>query len=77
MEINEEGKISQNGFRSFLSKKPMWTFWIAYILLCGILFGISYTVPMVQPWGVPILMIIPVGMIWGISIYKKQQLKEK
>ena len=76
MKVNEAGKMPQKYFTSFLSDKPMWAFWIAYTVICGVLYGIFYTLPRIHPWWLPIAVIIPVGMIWGTFVFKKQ-LNEK
>ncbi len=83
MEINEAGKTAQKGFSSFLSNKPIWAFWIAYIILSGVLFGIFYTAMylMSQLWWIPIIVIIAIGIIWGTLAYpkvpKEKKLEEK
>ncbi|MDA3852391.1 MAG: hypothetical protein PF447_14150 [Spirochaetaceae bacterium] len=74
MEINEVSKTAQRSFKSFLSDKPMWVFWIAYTLLCGILFGIFFTTLyfMAQLWWVPVIVVVVIGMLWGTLAYPNE-----
>ena len=71
MEAKEVGKSVQMNLMAFLSKKPIWAFWITYSVLSGILFGIFYTAMylMAQQWWIPVVIIIAVGMIWGTFAY--------
>ena len=74
MEINEVSKTAEKSFKSFLSHKPLWVFWIAYTLLSGILFGIFYTAMylMAQLWWVPVIVVIAIGLTWGTLAYPKE-----
>jgi len=74
MEINEVSKTAEKSFKSFLSDKPLWVFWIAYTLLSGILFGIFYTAMylMAQLWWVPVIVVIAIGLTWGTLAYPKE-----
>ncbi len=76
MEINEVSKTAKSSFGSFLSNKPLWAFWIAYTLLCAMLFGIFYGVIylMAQLWWVPVIAIIVIGMIWGTLAYTPEKI---
>lgn len=79
MEINEAGRTTQRNFKSFLSKKPLWAYWIAYTVLCGILFGIFYMVMflIVQLWWIPIIVIIVLGMLLGTLAFPNESRSHK
>jgi len=64
---------------SFLSEKPIWVFWIVFIVLSGLLFGIFYTVMylMAFRWWIAAVTIIAIGIIWGSITYKRKPDKEK
>ncbi|MBI9108891.1 MAG: hypothetical protein JEZ04_19265 [Spirochaetales bacterium] len=58
---------------SFLEGKPIWMHWIFYVILCGIIFGISYGMIFLLAlrWWVTVLAILSAGMIWGTIVFKQ------
>ncbi|MDA3900241.1 MAG: hypothetical protein PF637_06950 [Spirochaetes bacterium] len=73
MKINEVSKTTQKKVTSLLSDKPIWAFWLTYIVLSGILFGIFYTTMyfMVWKWWMLAMEILTIGLIWGTLKYKE------
>jgi hypothetical protein len=58
---------------SFLTGKPIWMHWIFFVVLCGIIFGISYGMIFLLAlrWWVAVLAILAAGMIWGTIVFKQ------
>ncbi len=69
--LENTGKAIEKKFTSFLSGKPIWIWWICYVLLIGVLFGLFYVVVVVltKQWWASVLIIIVAGMIWGTVMY--------
>jgi hypothetical protein len=58
---------------SLLTGKPIWMHWIFFVVLCGIIFGISYGMIFLLAlrWWVAVLAILSAGIIWGTIVYKQ------
>jgi polyferredoxin len=57
----------------FLSDKPLWVWWLFYLALTGVLFGISNLAIYflgIQVW-IGVLVLILFGLIWGTVNYYK------
>ncbi len=77
-EINEAGKTIQKSLLSFLSNKPIWVFWIAYTVLCGILFAYLYRdISHAHLWWIPAIVVIVIGMTWERSYIRKTQISRR
>ena len=69
--IDETGKAVGKEVGSFLSDKPIWAWWIVYVVLIGVLFGLFYTIfhLLTLQWWVTIIIIAVIGLIWGSVAY--------
>ena len=59
----------------FLQNKPVWAWWISYLVLTGGLFGIFYLAWYllgVKPW-LSVLLLIAGGIIWGSTKFYKSR----
>ena len=58
---------------SLLTGKPMWMHWIFFVILSGLIFGVSYGLIFLLAlrWWIAVLAILAVGMIWGTVFYKQ------
>ncbi|MBN2736078.1 MAG: hypothetical protein JXR70_03795 [Spirochaetales bacterium] len=75
-QVNDTGNELVKKVSGFLSDKPIWVWWISYVALTGVLFGISnlaiYLLG-IQVW-VGILVLILFGFIWGsVNFFKLQR----
>jgi len=68
--MNKENKtenILNKSINSVLADKPIWVWWLSYIVLTGVLFGIFYLVLYLLTinWWVGILILLITGIVWG------------
>jgi uncharacterized membrane protein len=62
---------------AFLAEKPVWVWWIFYVVATGVLFGVfslAFYLLTIQ-WWVAVLILFVAGIVWG-SI-KHMQMKGK
>ena len=67
------------GIADFLRDKPIWVWWLSYILATGALFGVFYLalyLLTIQAW-VAVLILLITGIIWGTVAYSHKNLKVK
>ncbi len=59
--------VVEKSIASFLSDKPIWVWWLSYIVLTGVLFGIFYLALYLLTinWWVGVLILLIVGIVWG------------
>jgi hypothetical protein len=73
--IEETGKEVEKQVVSFLSGRPVWVWWIAYTVFCGLIFGVLYLVfyVLMFKWWIDLILVIAAGIIWGtIAYYSKK-----
>ena len=78
--IDETGKAVGKEVGSFLSDKPIWVWWIGYVLLTAVLFAIFYLAfyVLTLKWWIDALLIIVIGLIWAtIAFFNKNPVKSK
>lgn len=78
-QVKDTGNIVINKVAGFLSDKPIWVWWLSYVALTGLLFGLSNLVLYLlglQVW-IGILVLILFGLIWGSVNYYKSRGKMK
>ncbi len=77
--ISKTGKTIKTEFGSFLSDKPIWTWWIAYTLAIGVLclVLIAALTLLTNKWWVTVLLIIVIGFIWGTLNFNKHTKQEE
>jgi hypothetical protein len=59
--------VVEKSIASFLSDKPIWVWWLSYIVLTGVLFGIFYLALYLLTinWWVGVLILLIIGIVWG------------
>lgn len=60
---------------AFLSNKPVWVWWVFYLAVTGVLFGIfslAFYLLTVR-WWVGVLILIATGTIWGSIKYSRMK----
>ncbi len=82
MKLQTTGKEIEKRFLSFLTGKPIWAWWISYVLIIGILFGVFYVVLklLTAYWWAIVILIVVAGIIWGTVAFmnaKPAATKEK
>jgi uncharacterized membrane protein len=82
-EVMEKNTAKENfimkGIAEFLLDKPIWVWWLSYILATGALFGVFYLalyLLTIQAW-VAVLILLITGIIWGTVAYSHKNLKVK
>jgi hypothetical protein len=64
---NKTENVLNKSINSFLADKPIWVWWLSYIVLTGVLFGIFYLVLYlltINLW-VGTLILLITGIVWG------------
>ncbi len=64
------GKIDR-----FLQKRPIWAWWISYVVITGGLFGLFYLAFYllgIKPW-LSVLLLITAGIVWGSTKFYKNK----
>jgi uncharacterized membrane protein len=64
---------------AFLLDKPVWAWWIFYIAVTGVLFGIfslAFYLLTIQ-WWVGVLILLVTGLVWGSVTYFQMKGKIK
>ena len=63
----------------FLNDKPLWVWWIAYLLITAGIFGlfnlINYLLGII-PF-VSVLVLIAIGLVWGYSAFARNRSKRE
>lgn len=74
MQVDEVGTAVKRNLRSFLSKKPMWVFWVAYTVLSGIIFSVFYAAMymMARQWWIPVVAVLGIGVVWGSFVFTNE-----
>jgi hypothetical protein len=65
--IHDTEKALVKKVKTFFSGKPIWVWWIWYIALSAVLFGVLYLAIyiLVMTWWVTLIIIILAGIVWG------------
>jgi hypothetical protein len=65
--IMKTDNVVEKSMASFLSDKPIWVWWLSYIVLTGVLFGIFYLALYLLTinWWVGVLILLIIGIVWG------------
>jgi ABC-type multidrug transport system fused ATPase/permease subunit len=65
--IMKTDNVVEKSIASFLSDKPIWVWWLSYIVLTGVLFGIFYLALYLLTinWWVGVLILLIIGIVWG------------
>lgn len=69
--IQETGKVIETQVTSFLSGKPIWMWWIGFIVLTGFFFAVFYLIfyVLTVKWWVAVIIILAIGFVWGTINY--------
>ena len=65
--IMKTDNVVEKSMASVLSDKPIWVWWLSYIVLTGVLFGIFYLALYLLTinWWVGVLILLIIGIVWG------------
>lgn len=77
--IDNSGEFIVKKAGNFLSYKPIWLWWLAYISVSAILMVIFYLAQYILTvkWWIGVILVPVIGLVWGTIAYANKKIEKK